>query len=97
MWKQSLNRVAKICRFAERGEICMRSVCSFYHPAIRNDLGFHWEQQMKPPLAERMERMTSTQNIQPVPIRIPVIVKNNLQSRKEFPELSRSLKGMSLD
>ena len=52
---------------------------------------------MEPPLRE--ERMTSTKNIQNVPIRIPVIVRNNFQlhSKKEFPDMSVSLKGLALD
>ena len=93
------NKVARICRYAEQGKTCMRSICSFYHPSIRNNLGLHWEQQMEPPLIEESERMTSTKNIQNVAIRIPVIVRNNLQlhSKKEFPDLSVSLKRLALD
>ena len=116
----------------------MRSVCSFYHPARRNNLspsnkndfpsnrndfpsnknnfpsnrnnyqsnrneipsnrniwGFHWGQGREPPLTEE-ERMTSTRNVPTIPVRIPVIVRN-LGSRQEFPELGKSLKGLSLD
>ena len=74
----------------------MHDVSSFYHPAVRNNLGFHWAQQRKPPLRD-VEIMISTEKIPSVPVRIPVIVRNNLQSRKKFPELSQSLKGLSLD
>ena len=72
----------------------MRTVCNFYHPAVRNtNLGFHWDQYRKPPLEEIQE----TGKIPSMPVRIPVIVRNNLLSRKEFPNLSQKLKGMSLD
>ena len=88
------QKFLKICRFAEQGEQCMRTVCNFYHPAVRNtNLGFHWDQYRKPPLEESQEMMTSTGKIPSMPVRIPVIVRNNLLSRKEFPELSQKLKG----
>ena len=105
-WKQNTNKIAKICRYAEQGETCMRSVCTFYHPASRNNfptsrnsnnVGFHWDQFREPPLSATGERMTSTRNVPSLPVRIPVIVRSNLKSRQEFPYLSRSLKGLSLD
>jgi hypothetical protein len=34
---------------------------------------------------------------QTTPVRIPVIVINNLMSRKHFPQLSQNLEGLSLD
>ena len=97
-WQINRSKVSKICRFAEQGEQCMRTVCNFYHPDVRNtNLGFHWDQYRKPPLEESQEMMTSTGKIPSMPVRIPVIVRNNLLSRKEFPDLSQKLKGMSLD
>ena len=84
----------------------MRTVCSFYHPfvrqnlgfqpAVRENLGFHWDQHRQPP-PKREEMMTSTRKIPSVPVRLPGIVTANLQSRKEFPDLCQSLKGFSLD
>ena len=97
VWQQNMRKVARVCRFTQNGNTCMRSYCTFYHPISLNTSSFHWDHASKPPLKETDERMTSTKNIPIIPIRIPVIVKNNLKSRKEFPELSQSLKGMSLD
>ena len=98
-WQQSRNKVAKICRYAEQGNICLRSICNFYHPSLRNNSDFHWDQQREPPLIEETERMSSPHLFHKAPVRVPVIVSNNLQlkSKKEFPDLTVSLKGLALD
>jgi hypothetical protein len=94
VWEVNKRRkVSQICHYAEKGETCLRSVCSFFHPPSRDSgLGFHSGQPREPPLMETMERMTSIKT----PLRKSVIVMNNLNSRKEFPELSRSMEEMTL-
>ena len=90
VWEHSKKKAAKICKYAEQGLACLRNICNFYHPAPRNNVGHH----KQPPLqTQRVEEMTSTM----IPMRIPVIVKNTFQTRKEFPELSVSLEGLAID
>ena len=90
-WQTDSKRVAKICRYAQNGELCMRSECNFYHPAMGNIQGFHLEQLMKPPILRGTSRMTSTAN---VPARIPVIVLNQKKLNKD---LSQCLKGLAIN
>ena len=97
IWLQNKRKTSKVCRFTENGNTCMRSYCSFFHPTSRNNSFFHWDQASRFPLIEREGVMTSTKNIPMMPMRVPVIVKNNLMSRKQFPDLSHSMKEMSLD
>ena len=93
-WKTSRTKVAKICRYSENGQTCMRAVCHYYHPIANiKMLVFHWDQLTKPPLRTMPEMMSSTQKIPP---RVPVIVKN-MMSKEEFPDLHQSLKGLALD
>ena len=91
VWQTNVKNAVKICRYAENGVQCMRSECTFYHPSIRKNQGFHWEQMMKPPLAKSSNMMTSTIK---TPVRIPVIVRNQ---QKEKEDLSQTLKGLALD
>ena len=98
VWQQNKNKSAKICKYAEKGVTCMRNICSFYHPAVRNNLGFHWGHYRQPPSdTHRIEQMTSTKNIPKLSVRIPVIVANRMQSRVEIPDLSMSMEGLALD
>ena len=91
VWELNKRKASQICHYAGIGELCLRLICSFFHPPRRNtDLGFQWGQPREPP-------MTPTKNSQTTPMRIPVIVRNNLMSRKDFPELSQNLEGLSLD
>jgi hypothetical protein len=90
-WQTNTKKTSKICRYAESGFQCMRSECYFFHPARRNDQGFHWEQLIEPPIKTANNLMTSTAKI---PVRIPVIVRNQKMMKKY---LSQSLKGLALD
>ena len=94
VWQENKTRVAKICYFAERGEIFSRSVCKFYHPNTRHTSNFHWEQPSKPPLMETRE-VFKTKNTTTLPQRVPVIVKNIV--KQVIPDLSQRLKGLALD
>ena len=97
-WQQYRSKVAKICRFAEQGVACMRSVCNFFHPSNMNNLGFPWELHRQPPQpVQKEEEIPSTKNNQGTGMRIPVIVKNFLMKKQDFPELSVRMEGMALD
>ena len=98
-WQINKNKVAKMCHYSQQGKPCLRYVCNFYHSPSGQNLDFHWDQRIEPPLVDRTGRTTSTMNFKKVPNRISVIVKNNLnlQSKQEFPDLGTSMKGISLD
>ena len=81
----------------------MRSECKFFHPSggnthpslgnvhpsVGNNLGFHWEDLMKPPppIMKTPNSMRST-------VRVPVIVRNDRIIKED---LSNSMKGLALD
>ena len=90
--EQMTRKSARICHYVNRGESCTRTVCSFSHPTLDNSSVFHWGQPRQPPIPRQRET-------QQIPIRIPVIVRNNLNlnSKKEYPDLFQSLKGLALD
>ena len=82
-WQINSNKVSKICYYSQQGLECVRSLCRFYYPVIRNDQGFHWGQVTEPPI-----------NMNPLPVnRVPVIVKNT--SLMNY--LNQSVKRMSLE
>ena len=49
-WQKNTKNVLKICYYNQQGLACIRSVCSFYHPLVRNQQGFQWDHLKKPPI-----------------------------------------------
>ena len=102
LWEQNKRKTARICRFAENGQICMRAYCNFYHPSVRNSSGFHWNQPTKPPQILRRETEKPTVQmretvIPTLPMRIPVIVRRKENVKSKIQELNQSLVGMALN
>ena len=61
-WQKNTRNVLKICHYNQQGLACMRSECSFYHPLVRNNQGFHWDQLKKPPLVTNPTLMMKNKN-----------------------------------
>ena len=99
-WMFQKRKSAKICRYVENGETCLRSACNFFHPAIhpasfpsmRNVSGFQWEQNKEPPLVEEPVLV----NIPKLPKRVSVIVRNS-RTTEDIQEVNQSLKKMNLN
>ena len=111
-WEQIKRNPSKICHFSLNGGTCMRSVCYFFHPTIRNDpvvhpamrntSGFHPESIKKPPLDNQKESViTATNitmsNIPNLPMRVSVIVRNMKKKPDILQKLSQSLKVMKIN
>ena len=61
-----------------------------------NMSGFQSDQVKKPPLIEE-EWNNSLKDIPLIPRRVPVIVKNKLSSKEEFPDLNQRVKDLNLE
>ena len=86
IWEQNKAKAAKICHFAERGEICPRSLCRFYHPITKTSLFFSLGA-AKQASIEREERWISAKDYPKLPQRVSLIVKNNL--KQDIPDLRK--------
>ena len=69
-WQINTNKVAKMCHYSQQGKPCLRFVCNFYHSPSGQNLDFHWDQRIEPPLVDLTGRTTSTMNFKKVPNRI---------------------------
>ena len=68
-WQKNKKKVAKMCHYSQKGMVCFRSKCNFYHQSIMKSQVFQWEQLKRSPKITSPLTMT----------RVPVMVKNMKQ------------------